>query len=154
MKQSHASAGTRLVCAGLLVALGPFVGGCGGKGHRPVVPVRGEVFVKAKGKREPAKGARILFHIQNDDGEPLPLVPGGTVQDDGSFQVSTYAANDGLPVGEYKVTITWQKTKIYMGEARAAGPDLLRGKYMNPKQTPLHARVTSEGLDPRTFELD
>jgi hypothetical protein len=147
-----ASAGTRLVCGGLVVILGLLTaGGCGGKGHRQVVPVRGQVFVKSKGKSEPAKGARVVFHIQNDD---LNYNPAGTVQPDGSFQVSTYGPNDGLPVGEYKVTITWKGTKVQMGEVIDSGPDRLRGKYENPTKTPLRARVTSEGLDPKTFELD
>jgi hypothetical protein len=131
------------------------IGGCaGGKNRRPVVAVRGEVFVKSRGKSAPPKGARVLFHIQNDDGEPLPLIPGGTVQEDGSFRVSTYEANDGLPVGDYKVTITWHKTQVLMGEEKPEGPDLLRGKYADPKKTRLVARVTSNGLEQSRFVLE
>jgi hypothetical protein len=147
-----ASAGARLVCGGLVVVLGLLAaGGCRGPGRRQVVPVRGEVFVESKGKRQPAKGAEVFFHIQNDD---LGFNPKGTVEEDGSFQVSTDGPNDGLPVGKYKVTITWHKTKVLMGQKERVGPDLLQGKYKDPNKTPLRATVTSEGLDPKTFKLD
>jgi hypothetical protein len=129
--------------------------GCGkGKGRRPVVPVRGKAYAKVQGKLQPAKSAQLLFYIQNDQGEPLPMVPLATVEDDGTFQPSTYTAGDGLPVGEYKVTATWQKTEVSMGRKRPYGPDLLGGKYRDPKTTPLRAKVTAEGLEPAEFALE
>jgi hypothetical protein len=156
MKTPPAPAGTRVVCHALVIGLVLLAAcGCGtGKGRRPVIPVRGKAYAKVQGKVQPAKSAQLLFYIQNDQGEPLPMVPGATVEDDGSFQPSTYTARDGLPVGEYKVTATWQKMEISMGRQRPSGPDRWGGKYRDPKTTPLRAKVTAEGLEPAEFTLD
>jgi hypothetical protein len=156
MRPSWASPDWRAGCRGLVVVLVVLsAAGCGkGKTRRPVVPVRGEIYAKLQGKLQPAKGAQLLFHLQNDQGEPLPLVPGAVALEDGSFQPSTYSARDGLPVGDYKVTATWQQTEISMGRQRPAGPDRWGGKYKDPQTTPLRARVTASGLEPPRFELD
>jgi hypothetical protein len=151
-----ALAGTRVVGHALVIAL-VLLGGSGcskGKGRRPVVAVRGQAFARFQGKVQPAQGAQLLFYLQNDQGDPLPMVPGARVADDGSFQPSTYTAKDGLPIGDYKVTATWQAMEVHMGRQRPAGQDRLQGKYKDPKSTPLRARVTSSGLEPQRFDLD
>jgi hypothetical protein len=103
-----------------------------------VYPVRGQVFYEGK----PAVRARVSFHALGNpelrSGAPMALV-----EEDGSFRLSTRRAYDGIPAGEYAVTITWPSaTKQQNGFN--AGPDLLDGRYADPNSTPLRARV-SEG---------
>jgi hypothetical protein len=92
-----------------------------------------------------------MFHLQ-DDPEPLPQAPTARADDKGAFQVTTFQSNDGLPVGKYKVTVVWQKLIVHMGQEQPGGPDMLEGKYNDPKTTPLEASVT-KGMGPLTFEL-
>jgi hypothetical protein len=147
MNLPHAVPGWRTPLAGLAIAV--FLLPCCQKnGNRPVVPVQGEVFYKG----QPAQGAQVIFYLQNDP-EPLPLNPHGKVQEDGSFQVSTYGRNDGLPEGDYVVTITWQRHKIQMREERAVGPDLLKGRYADPNKPRLRARI-EKGMSTLRFDVE
>ncbi len=71
----------------------------------PVVPVAGAVVFDGK----PTPGALVVFHPAQGDQSPTPPAQ-GTVRDDGTFELTTYTANDGAPPGEYKVTIEWRQT--------------------------------------------
>jgi len=137
-----------LVFLALLLA----AGGCGKKGRRPVVPVRGEVVCKTKKGTVPTKGAQVEFYLQNDQGEPLPIRPVAKVRDDGTFEVCTYELNDGLPEGEYKVTVAWDKTVKFMGEDRPRG-SLVKDIYRDPNKTPLRATVKF-GMESLRFEVE
>jgi hypothetical protein len=123
-----------------------------------VVKARGEVFVKdvkPGAAAQPAEDALVTFYLQNDpDPEhPLPLNPSGKADQDGSFQVGTYDRNDGLPAGDYVVTITWQEHQTRMGEKRAVDPNFIDPKYADPKTSPLRAEVR-KGMDPLRFEVE
>jgi hypothetical protein len=146
----HSSSGALLAVLVLAAAL--LSGGCRGKGRRPVVPIQGELVYKAGGKESPARGAVLTFYLQNDP-EPLPLHPSTRVGEDGGFQVSTYDRNDGLPEGEYVVTVRWRKWIVEMNEEREHGPDLLSGKYSDPKTSTLRATV-KKGMGPLRLEVE
>ena len=63
--------------------------------------------------------------------------PFATVQPDGSFQPGTYLATDGIPAGEYAVTVVWPKVAVVEGEEQI-GPDQLGERYSSldkPVQT-------------------
>lgn len=112
----------------LLVALA----GCSKPGQVKVYPVRGKLFA-ADGKA--AAGATITLHpVEKKD---YPFQPHGTVGDDGSFTLASYAIGDGAPAGDYAVTVVWRSLNP---EGDAGGPDRLKGKFADPKK-PL-ARVT------------
>lgn len=75
--------------------------GCA-KNRKPVVPVRGKVFMG----RTPANGALVVFHpVGNNDSKAIR--PQGIVGSDGSFEMTTYEEKDGAPPGEYHVTFVW-----------------------------------------------
>jgi len=131
---------TRFLLVCLVLALVLLSNGCRAKGRRPVVPIRGELFARSEGKTVPAAGAIVTFYLQNDP-EPLPLHPSATVEKDGSFRPSTYDKNDGLPEGDYKVTVTWQRTRITMGVEKPYGPDRLKNKYKDSGTTPLRVTI-------------
>ncbi len=107
----------RLAVLGLL---GAFLSGCSGSnenGQLPTVSVRGTVKIDGK----PSNRAMLqLFPVSStgaaapapapvsaDGKAPPPGPPGasGTVQDDGTYRLQTYAPDDGVPKGTYSVSI-------------------------------------------------
>jgi hypothetical protein len=75
---------------------------CGDGRFKPTFPVQGSVTYMG----EPAAGAKVFFHSLDDPDDQLSK-PMATVQADGSFVISTYRRNDGMPAGEYTVTVIW-----------------------------------------------
>jgi hypothetical protein len=95
-----------------------------GSGRKPCFPVKGEVFV-GKGKdRVPAKGAKVSFFPV--DGTARDWRPStAVVNDKGAFHVTTHQPGDGVPAGDYTITIEWRQSR----RGKAAGPDKLEGAY-------------------------
>jgi hypothetical protein len=90
------------------------------KNRKPTHPVTGKMQVAGK----PAAGAFVLLVPKNEpEGSPDPR-PRATVQPDGSFTLSTYGENDGAPVGEYTVAVSWEdpesKSDRFNGRYNAA----------------------------------
>lgn len=136
-------------CAAALLA------GCGKPepGEKPVFPVSGAVLVDGK----PAKGAVVMFH-------PLPITQGrfdmvrsrGTVQDDGTFKLSTYKNDDGAPEGEYAVTVYWpgkRQGKKADDDTNDLPPDQLGLRFNDPAKTALKAHVKSPETKLEPFQI-
>jgi hypothetical protein len=132
---------SRLVCLTLFV-LALFSGGCGKKGPQPY-PVKGTLRVNG----EPAVGALIAFHATPPFAKTL--VPTGVVDAEGNFHLTSFAAKDGAPVGEYKVSIMWP---VRRRGIRPEG-DRLNGAYVNPDNTGLTAHVEAKDNVLPPFEL-
>jgi hypothetical protein len=135
-----------------LVGLGFLVGmsGCGKAdlpNRKPVVFVRGAFFCNDN----PATGAIVTFWPL-DDPDPRALPSQGRVATDGAFAMTTYVTADGVPKGNYTVTIYWpdssQKPRSEDGESELP-PDLLKGRFAMKKTSVLRASV---GNKPITFE--
>jgi hypothetical protein len=119
---------------------------CGGSDPGPeVYPVWGEVFLNG----EPATGAVVHFHpADKEEGSPGFAV----VQEDGSFQLSTFGTNDGAQPGDYIVTLNWRDEEKVDDEI-VNGPDRFGERYSTPANSKLHATVTAgENVVPR-FDL-
>jgi hypothetical protein len=99
--------------------------GCGRKERErvPVVPVQGKVLVDGR----PANKARIFFHAQGGSKTKLGL-PFAIAAEDGTFKAGTYFADDGLPSGEYSVTVVWPLITIKDSE-EIVGDDQLGLRY-------------------------
>jgi hypothetical protein len=132
-----------LVVAAALAVLVP---ACSKGGQKPVFPVKGEVRFKTK----PAEGALVVFHPV--DGDDDPNKPRATVGADGSFELTTYNANDGAPAGEYVVTVRWPAPKKtpFDGE----GGDRLGGRYANPKTSKIRFTIGQETTQLPPIELN
>jgi hypothetical protein len=86
----------------LLIALA--LAGCGEQyDHEPVFPVSGSLFVAGK----PAAGAMVTFHPADRASDPRALRSFATVDAAGKFQLTTYFPADGVPAGDYVVTLNW-----------------------------------------------
>jgi hypothetical protein len=110
---------------------------CAKDRRKPVFPVHGQVFGK---EHKPAVGALIVFYpVGSDDGDLNK--PRGYVEEDGSFALTTYENGDGAPEGEYVATIVWPAAGALPFGPNKQGPDRLKGRYANPKESKLRFTV-------------
>lgn len=123
-----------------LLALVAAVAATGGCGSGPVRTYPAAGTVTAGGK--PAAGAVVTLIPADPQKLPLTSYPRGEVGSDGRYSLTTFAAGDGAPAGEYKVTLRWPVTlagkektlAVAQGEGGAA--DRLKGKHADPKASP------------------
>jgi hypothetical protein len=78
--------------------------------------------------------------------------PGGQVRKNGSFRLSTFRSYDGAPAGRYAVTIVYPSPEQKVNDENM-GPDLLEGRFADPKTTPLRAEVKQEATKLEPFDL-
>ncbi|PQO37597.1 hypothetical protein DTL21_06535 [Bremerella cremea] len=129
---------TYLTILGLLIFLTCSNLGCGGKKawHADLHTTKGTMFVNGV----PAEYATLYFHSLGDTTVDVrETIPYAIVRADGSFIVSTYAPDDGVPVGEYAVTARWP-----LDPDKMMSPDRLRGKYLQ-KTSPVTTVMIQEG---------
>ena len=93
----------------MLVSLALLTAGCESKEKAPLVPVKGQLWVKYKdGRRVPMDGARIVL-VPVGDGKSTDDRPCADTAADGTFVLGTRGKNDGAPEGDYTVTVEWKK---------------------------------------------
>ncbi len=112
----------------------------------PTHPLRGTVTFDGK----PAAGATVRFY-RTDPANPTrqQYVADGLTDEDGTFAVSTYKAFDGIPAGEYRVTVV-QTGRYAAGQIKEANK--LPARYADPKTTPLRVEVKA-GENAVTLDL-
>ena len=123
--------------------------GCGGGNIQAprTAPVAGAVTLKGK----PVAGVRVTFHPKFDMGA-VKFAPSGTTDKQGRFTLSTAAAGDGAPPGEYAVTF-----ELMQGGADKRGLDIevdaWKGRYADPAAgRPVTVKSGANELE--TFQLD
>jgi hypothetical protein len=135
-----------LFCVSLLV----FVG-CG-EGGPSLVKAKGKVVVDGT----PASGAILLFHPQSSSGDAASAI----ADENGVFKPFTGAA-EGIPEGEYRVTVQWPDPKVKsategmkFGVAESKDPpDLLKGKYVARDKSKLSVVISRSKLELEPLEL-
>jgi hypothetical protein len=127
-----------------LIVVACLSNGCGGKsaGER-VYPVQGQVFYEGK---PAAKATVFLIPV---GAAPGAVRPHATVEDDGSFQVSTYGLHDGAPAGKYDVTVVW--TKPARGDD--VGDSLIPTRYGDPRTSKLSVEIKEQPNELAPFRL-
>ncbi|MGL4555389.1 MAG: metallophosphoesterase, partial [Gemmataceae bacterium] len=115
-------------------------------GRRPTSPV--EVRVTLDGK--PVGGAEVVFAGTAKD--RVNARADGLTDEDGVARLSTYAANDGAPMGPYAATVTLRRPLF--GPDGKPGPNLLPAKYADVKTSGLTAAVGAPGKQKFTLELE
>jgi hypothetical protein len=141
MKESRRFA---LLMVGALILT---VAACNGDDPGRPQPVRGKVFFRDR----PAEGARVTFVPQGGN-DPRAARPTAAVERDGTFRLSTRSSYDGAPAGRYAVTVVYRSPTKKVDDENA-GPDLLDGKYRDPKTTPLRADVKAGENELEPFRL-
>lgn len=124
--------------AGILLLGGTACSRWGASEERPAVyPTRGQAFVQGK----PAAGAIVqLYAIDTPALEKL--CPHGTVEADGSYQLTTFVSQDGAPAGHYAVTLSWP-TPRKKGQEDEGG-DRFRGRYADPRKPITRVEIRAE----------
>ncbi|MBX9584376.1 MAG: hypothetical protein K2X87_29095 [Gemmataceae bacterium] len=131
------------------VALAAALAGCGPADPK-LSPVTGKVFVGDA----PAEYATVVFHPVGP-AAPDAVKPRATVGADGSYTLSTHAAGDGAPPGQYRVTVEWWLS----GMKKATDPDTppknrLPAKYADPAASGLTATVGDGPTEVPAFTLN
>jgi len=112
--------------------------GCSSEVARlPVVRLTGS----ATFQNAPAAGAMLVFHPQGGESLTRQLRPLATVQNDGSFTAYTYDYGDGLPTGDYAITVHWFRAGgDNEGDTQTSR---IAAKYAKPETSGLKATITS-----------
>jgi hypothetical protein len=97
--------------------------------RRPTFPVVAKVYFDGK----PATGAYVA--LRGTGKEPRQPYADGFVEADGNLRLSTYTAFDGVPAGEYAITVVMRKP-FFTTEGKP-GPNLYPQKYADPKESGL-----------------
>lgn len=123
-----------LICLFLAVA----AAGCGGSDDRiDTFPARGQVLWEG----QPLSGALVVLHPQNAS-DPISLSARAETDDQGQFVLGTYDSEDGVPAGQYRITVHVHRLQK-AGESFEPGPDLMPAKYSDPAQTELTASIAA-----------
>jgi hypothetical protein len=107
-----------------------------------VYPVRGKVLVDGR----PAERVVVTLYPSGGAGGRRSMA---TTEADGSFQVTTSARYDGVPPGEYAVTLVWPE---YTADGDP-GPDRLKGRYAAPARPFTKVVVQPQATQLEPFEV-
>lgn len=132
---SHRTVGVlvTLSATSLLLMLAPWA-----KGNHEIetVPVSGQVFFEG----QHAFGAFVTLHPIGGKPSLKEFRPSGYVQPSGQVKFSTVKSQDGVPAGEYLVTVQWNKL-VKNGEDASPGPNILPQRYLLPTTSGLKVKV-------------
>lgn len=109
----------------------------------PTYYTSGEVMING----QPANGAVIrLYPVTPQKDVASPIVPTGTVQENGVFELTSYSTGDGAPEGDYRATLEWPDPKLNAtkGGMPEDPPDRLKGRFSNPKRSTIKVHVSAE----------
>ncbi|HTU23583.1 MAG TPA: hypothetical protein VMG10_36440 [Gemmataceae bacterium] len=116
--------------------------------NKKIYPVSGKMTYNGS----PASGAVVFFHRQGGDTMKEPTIM-GIVQEDGSFELVCGPLGKGAPPGDYDVLVEWKRITGRGKRRPQAGPDILQGRYADPKRPLLHATVEARATNLPPFEL-
>ncbi len=123
----------RFVIAGCLaLAIIAWLRPAASEPHIAVYPVSGKVLVDG----EVPTGAQIVLHPQ---GHTLPegIAATATVHEDGSFSVSIYGDEPGVPPGEYVATVHWFRNLGTESQGKRGIADLLAMQNVGSQSAPV-----------------
>ena len=107
-------------------------------------PVKGTVYLDGAA----AGGATVSFYLPPALGKSARFVGDAIAEGDGSFVMSTYGAFDGVPTGEYIVTVSYDGRYGPVPDKKGWIP----ARYAKADTTPLKA-VVKTGKNEFMFEL-
>ena len=131
--------------------------GCGDD-SLDVYPVRGKITFDGK----PIVGGGSIAFMPTTEQEGK--MAGGTITEDGAYEMSTYAEGDGSIPGEFRVVIVQvvetepEATQDGQAPAEASGAsvaqsDRIPAIYSDPYNSPLTATVEAKDLNEANFDL-
>ena len=112
--------------------------GCGGEKpfRKPTSVVTGKVTVDGVA---PTSAITIECHPVNGMDAKHPTVSQTVTGPEGTFKISTYEAGDGVPAGDYVLTLYWGEFNLMSNSY--SGPDKLKDRYRDPKTSEIKLTV-------------
>ena len=113
--------------------------GCGGSEppfRKATSPAKGTVTVDGL---PPGSGIQVQCHPVGAPDTEHPTVSSTETDPAGKFAISTYESGDGLPVGDYTLTFTWQEFNVI--SRSYSGEDKLNGRYIDPATSTIKLTV-------------
>src|SRR4029079_14067748 len=124
--------------------------GCGGGGSIKAPRTSQSAGTVLKGGK-PAVGVKVTFHPKFEMGA-VKFTPSGMTDRNGGFTLSTAAANDGAPPGDYTVTFELLKAGTN-NRGLDVEVDVWKGKYADSANgKPVQIQEGENNLEP--FRLD
>lgn len=123
--------------------------GCGSKQRLQVAPVRGQVLYDGHG----VAGATVIFHPQgNVPEEAKKMRPYAFADAEGRFELKTYVDGDGVPPGDYRVSIAFAGAGAPSGrdDGASGGP---AGATRPAAPIPLSVRTKFSNVDTAGISL-
>ena len=119
----------------------------------PTHPTTGQLTINGV----PVKGAIVrLFPVAPAAEGSSPIVPTGTVREDGTFELTSYVTGDGAPQGDYLITLEWPDPSLVSSRDAMPGdaPDRLKHRFFNPERSKLKAHIAAgeNRLEPIVLE--
>ncbi|MBM3994414.1 MAG: carboxypeptidase regulatory-like domain-containing protein [Planctomycetes bacterium] len=122
---------------------------CSREARKPVHPARGKVATK---KGAALEGVLVILtpvgNAASETDWPHGF-PRATTDKDGAFVLTTYESGDGIPVGEYAVTLLWTPKM----ERERAAPDKFGGRYADPKKPTWKVKIVEGENELPTFTV-
>jgi hypothetical protein len=129
----------------------------------PIYPVKGKVLHQGK----PIASGVVVYELEGGVAEGTPAVAGGgplratgRIEPDGSFRLIAFPGAEGVPEGRYKVGISSRPPRTEGGVLGASAdavkkgdPDVLRGRYADPKTSGLRDEVVKDRANEPRFDL-
>jgi hypothetical protein len=116
-----------------------------------VVPATGVVEIEG----QPVDGARLVLHPVLAPGQSPRDVryPTAVTDGQGKFVFTTYKPDDGIPPGDYHVSIEWRRL-VEVDEEVRPGPNLLPAHYLDPEASGIHVKIARDtrALPPITLK--
>jgi hypothetical protein len=114
---------------------------------QPTFAVKGRVLFDGK----PVENATVRFYRKPAKASDRPsFTADGLTEPDGTFLLTTYKPFDGVPAGEYFVSVV--KLDGYAG-GNAPGKNSLPSRYEEARATPLRCEVRADAVNEFVFEL-
>lgn len=132
-----------VVGLGLLCALS-LAAGCGKSGppRKATYTVKGKLTVDGAA---PGSSLQLTCHNKAGMDTNMPTVSHAMSEPDGSFSIATYEKGDGVPAGEYTLTVKWQEFNSM--SMSFGGPDKLNSRYADPQKSEITFTVKDAPVD-------
>ena len=131
----------------LVLFAGLSIIGCSKQTTVPVYPVHGQVLLNGK----PLADAIVSFHAQS--GNDHAAYPSAHTDADGHFSLTTHAAGDGAPEGDYSISLVCFRSRPVKKNSGGHAENVVPLRYASPSSSGLTAKVVAGANELQPLKL-